>query len=112
MLFWLRNLYVRAVNLNDDCTTANMIFNTNPSSSLPNLTAHSPPRPPALADSTVYLVTPFVGGDSGMDMFDWFDENWLSQTPVSEEEFRPLLRQIIDGLRVSQTAITARLPWR
>lgn len=47
----------------------------------------------------MYLATPFVGGKGGGEMFDWVADNYLN--PAPEAVIRPLLRQIIDGTRVS-----------
>lgn len=47
----------------------------------------------------MYLTTPFVGGVGGGEMFDWVADNYLN--PAPEAVIRPLLRQILDGTRVS-----------
>ncbi|CAM9856838.1 unnamed protein product [Ectocarpus sp. 13 AM-2016] len=48
-------------------------------------------------DTTVYLVTPFVGGVGSGEMFDWVADNY--QNPAPEATIMPLLRQIVDGTR-------------
>lgn len=55
-----------------------------------------------LSGTTVYLTTPFVGGEGGGELFDWIADN--HELPASEAVIRPLLHQVVDGMRVRQVA--------